>query len=125
MSAAFAQCCYVLAVPNVEASQRFYVDVLGFEALDIPAPGWRFVQRGPARIDMGECVDAMPARDLGDHSWFARIFVAGLDAYHDEIAPRGAQVFDGPRDKPWGLREFGVHTPDGHRILFCELIGGH
>jgi hypothetical protein len=26
-------------------------------------------------------------------------------------------------DKPWGLREFGVMTPDGHRICFAQEIG--
>jgi hypothetical protein len=25
-------------------------------------------------------------------------------------------------DKPWGIREFSVVTPDGHRIGFGELI---
>jgi hypothetical protein len=25
-------------------------------------------------------------------------------------------------DKPWGLREFGLTTPDGHRIVCGESI---
>lgn len=120
MPAEFGQCCYVLAVHDVAASQRHYVDVLAFEPLDIDAPGWRFVQRGPARFDLGECPDMPEASTLGDHSWIARIFVDGLDAYHAEIAPRGANILSGPADKPWGLREMAVRTPDGHRLMFCE-----
>ena len=122
MTARFTQTCHVLAVPDVEASARHYIDALGFEPLDIPAPGWRFVQRGPVRFDLGECRDALPARELGDHSWVARIFVEGIDAYHDEIAPRGARITSRPTTKPWGLREMGVSTPDGHRLVFCEAV---
>lgn len=119
MPAAFAQCCYVMAVQNVARTAQHFVEVLGFESLDIPAPGWRFVQRGPARFDMGECIGTPDAATLGDHSWIARIFVDDLDAYHAEIAPRGADATR-PQTKPWGLRELMVVTPDGHRLLFCQ-----
>ena len=119
MPANFGQCCYVMAVQNVTTTAAHFIDVLGFENLDIPAPGWRFVQRGPARFDMGECIGTPDARTLGDHSWIARIFVDDIDAYHAEIAPRGANTTP-PHTKPWGLREMMVITPDGHRLLFCQ-----
>ena len=122
MSAEFSQCCYVLAVHDVETSRKHYVEALAFEPLEIDAPGWRFVQRGPARFDFGECPDMPQAGTLGDHSWIARIFVDGLDAYHREIADKGAEILNGPQDKPWGLREMAVRTIDGHRLMFCERI---
>ncbi|CAN5224640.1 hypothetical protein BH10PSE2_BH10PSE2_30310 [soil metagenome] len=122
MSVQFTQACYVLAVHDVEASQQHYVDSLAFEPLDIDAPGWRFVSRGPVRIDMGECTGAIPPGDLGDHNWFARIFVDDLDAYALEISGRGADVIAYPADKPWGLREMVVRTPDGHRLMFCQAL---
>lgn len=122
MTARFTQTCHVLAVPDVNASAHYFINALGFEDLDIDAPGWRFVQRGAVRFDMGECPDALPACELGDHSWFARIFVEGIDAYHAEIAPRGALVSSPPTTQPWGLREMGVSTPDGHRLVFCEVV---
>jgi len=28
----------------------------------------------------------------------------------------------GLADKPWGMREFGVRTPDGHRIMFGQEL---
>ena len=120
--AEFERAAFVLAVANVERSLRYYVDVLGFSPLDIDAPGWRFVTRGPVRIDMGECPDDMPAGSLGSHSYFARIFVDDVDAYHAEIAPRGADFQFGPKDQPWGLRELAVRTIDGHRIMFCHAL---
>jgi uncharacterized glyoxalase superfamily protein PhnB len=71
---------------------------------------------------LGECADDRPAGELGNHSWFVHLRVEGLDAYHAEVASRGASVIAGPADKPWGLREFVVRTPDGHRIVFAESI---
>ncbi|MGV8929126.1 MAG: VOC family protein [Brevundimonas sp.] len=122
MTARFVQTCHVLAVPDIKATAHYCVEALGFEELDIDAPGWRFVQRGPVRFDLGECPDALPARELGDHSWFARIFVEGIDTYHAEIAPRGALISAPPTTKPWGLREMVVKTPDGHGMVFCEVV---
>jgi hypothetical protein len=26
------------------------------------------------------------------------------------------------RDEPWGVREFGVKTADGHRIMFAQPL---
>lgn len=123
MPAILGQCCYVMAVQNVTTTAAHFIDVLGFQNLDIPAPGWRFVQRGPARFDMGECIGTPDAATLGDHSWIARIFVDDIDAYYTEIAPRGANATP-PHTKPWGLREMMVITPDGHRLQFCQDMKG-
>jgi catechol 2,3-dioxygenase-like lactoylglutathione lyase family enzyme len=122
MSAQFSRSCFVLAVHDVERSARHYVDVLGFSSVSIDAPGWRFVERGPVRFDMGECPSVPSATEIGDHSYLARIFVDDVDAYHREISPRGATILSGPADKPWGLREMAVRTIDGHRIMFCTPV---
>jgi hypothetical protein len=26
-------------------------------------------------------------------------------------------------DRPWGMREFGIRTPDGHRIMIAHDMG--
>ena len=62
---------YVLAVLNLETSATFYRDVLGFTIEDIGDPGWRMYVRDSCRIMAGECPDAIPPQDLGDHSYFA------------------------------------------------------
>jgi uncharacterized glyoxalase superfamily protein PhnB len=71
---------------------------------------------------LGECPDEKPASELGDHSYFAYLLVEGLDQLYQEIAARGAREISAPENKPWGLREFGIRTPDGHRITFGEPI---
>jgi catechol 2,3-dioxygenase-like lactoylglutathione lyase family enzyme len=113
---------FVLAVRDLQRSTQFYLDVLGFERDPIDATGWSFLSRGGFRLMLGECADAVPAGELGDHSYFAYVTVAGLDQLHAEVTARGAEVTSGPADKPWGLREFAVRTPDGHRLTFGEPL---
>lgn len=112
----------VLAVRDLETSTRYYADVLGFQHEPINAPGWSFLCRDSFKVMLGECADEKPAGETGNHSWFVRLMVEGLDEYHREISSRGADVIAHPANKPWGHREFVIQTPDGHRIMFAELI---
>lgn len=112
----------VLAVRDLKASTRYYTDVLGFSHDPIDAKGWSFLTRDNFSVMLGECPDEKPASELGDHSYFVYWNVDGLDQFYREVADRGALVISEPADKPWGLREFGLRTPDGHRITCGELI---
>ena len=107
---------------DLAASTRYYTDVLGFSRDPIDADGWSFLTRDNFRVMLGECQDARPASELGDHSYFVYWNIQGLDEFYQEVASRGALVTSQPADKPWGLREFGLRTPDGHRITCGELI---
>jgi catechol 2,3-dioxygenase-like lactoylglutathione lyase family enzyme len=113
---------YVLAVPDLERSARYYRDVLGFEVREIGDPGWRFFFRDQCWILAGECPDALPPRELGDHSYFAYLEVDDVDALHAELTAKGATITKKLRDEPWGMREFGIRTIDGHRIMFGRPI---
>jgi uncharacterized glyoxalase superfamily protein PhnB len=112
----------VLAVRDLSLSTNYYVDVLGFQKDPIDAPGWSFLTRDTFRVMLGECRDAQPARELGDHSYFAYWNVEGIDDLYREFVSRGALVTSVPTNKPWGLREFGLRTPDGHRIVCGQTI---
>ena len=109
---------YVIAVPDLARSAAFYADVLGFDVHETGDPGWRFFVRDRCFIMAGECPDATPPSELGDHSWFAYVEVDDIDALHDAVATNGAEVIAAPVDEPWGMREFGIRTVDGHRIRF-------
>ena len=109
----------VLAVRDLDASVAYYTRVLGL-TVDFTAPGWAFLSRGSFRVMLGECSDAMPASELGDHSYFAYVTVDGVDALFAELDGNGAETTNRPMDKPWGLREFGVRTLDGHRLTFGQ-----
>jgi uncharacterized glyoxalase superfamily protein PhnB len=106
----------VLAVRDLAVSTRYYVDVLGFQREPIEADGWSFLARDGFRLMLGECPDERPASELGNHSYFAYLTLDDVDDYYEEIVARGAEVTSPPKDKPWGLREFALRTPDGHRM---------
>jgi uncharacterized glyoxalase superfamily protein PhnB len=114
----------VLAVRNLQTSTRFYMDVLGFQRDFGDESGvWSFLSRDSFKVMLGECPDDRPASELGSHSYVAYVTVTGLDALCEEVAVRGAEVIAEPATEPWGMREFGIRTPDGHRIRFGEPVG--
>jgi uncharacterized glyoxalase superfamily protein PhnB len=70
----------------------------------------------------GECRNAMPAADLGDHSYFAYVLVDDIARLHDELSAKGVSLMKGLRREPWGMDEFGIRTVDGHRIMFGSPV---
>lgn len=110
---------FVLAVPDVTRTARWWTEAMGF-TLWMEPDGWKFVRRGGCSIMLGECPEAIPPAELGDHSYFAYVVLDDLDAYHAEIAGNDVDILSGPVDKPWGMREMAVRTPDGHRVMFGQ-----
>jgi catechol 2,3-dioxygenase-like lactoylglutathione lyase family enzyme len=119
--ATFIGSSHVLAVHDLERSRRYYQDVLGFE-VDLQPDGWLFLRRDRCHLMLGECPDSLPATDLGDHSYFAYVEVDDIDTLYERVDSTGGEVLGEPQDKPWGMREFGVRTVDGHRILFGQSL---
>lgn len=72
---------------------------------------------GPVQIPV------LPGRArVRDPCWFAYIEVDDIDDLHTAMAEKGADVLSPPKNEPWGMREFGVRTIDGHRIRFGSRI---
>ena len=115
---------FVLAVPDLTRSSAFYRDVLGFEIREIGDPGWRMFVRDGCRIMAGECPDALPALELGDHSYFGYLVVDDADAYYRRVRSTGAEIIKALTSEPWGMREFGLRTVDGHRIMIGHDLKG-
>jgi predicted enzyme related to lactoylglutathione lyase len=114
---------YVIAVHDLERSARYYRDVLGFEIRDVGDPGWRFFVKDQCFIMAGECRDALAPHDLGDHSYFAYVEVDDADAWFTSLVSKGVTVIKPLRTEPWRMREFGIRTIDGHRIMFGCPVG--
>jgi len=112
---------HVLAVKDLKIEADYYIDKLGFER-DFTAPGWEFLSFGIFKVMLGECSEEMTAAETGNHSWFAHALVQNVDEIYAEFLERGASILSKMENKPWGIREFSVVTPDGHRIGFGEMI---
>jgi uncharacterized glyoxalase superfamily protein PhnB len=113
----------VLAVKDLVRATRYFRDVLGFTEDDIHSPGWCFLSRDGVHLMLGECRDEMTAEATGNHSWFLHLLVDDVDAYHEQLRARGAELINAPTDRDYGLREFVVRTPDGHRLVIGQEIG--
>jgi predicted enzyme related to lactoylglutathione lyase len=113
---------FVIAVPDLQKSSAFYRDVLGFTIHSIPDPGFLFYTFGACTIFAGQCPDALSPLDLGDHSYFAYLEIDDIDAYYSSVRDKGAKMCKPIRNEPWGMREFGLVTADGHRIMFASPL---
>lgn len=114
---------YVLAVKNLEASARFYEEKLGF-ATHWKVGGWQQLYREKFIVLLGECSDDRSAFETRNHAYFAYVDVANIDALFEEFRDKQVEITSAPEDKPWGQREFGIRTIDGHRIMFGEGLLG-
>ncbi len=115
----------VLAVQNLALSTSYWIDQLGFHReFGDGSDGWSFLARDEFTVMLGECPDEVAASDIGNHSYVAYITVEDIDELYRDLVARGAMISSTPSTKPWGMREFGISTPDGHRIQFGFPIAG-
>lgn len=112
---------YVLAVHDARRSADWYVKVLGFQVVNEPA-GWVFVKRDNCTIMLGECKDDREARELENHSYFAYFRVEDVDSFYVQAQQSGAEITMPIQNKPWGMREFGLRSPDGHRMMVGQTL---
>lgn len=108
---------FVLAVPDLVSSASYFRDALGFRLEWPEGMGWQLATRGAVRIMLGHCPDAIAPSATGDHSYFGYLKVTNAEALHEELVSRGAIILQPPVDRPHGMREFLVGTPDGHRMM--------
>jgi len=112
---------HVLAVKDHAVEAEYDINKLGFDR-DFTVPGWEFLSFGDFKVMLGECADEITATETGNHSWYAHVIVENVDDIYQEFIDRGARILSKIENKPWGIREFSVVTPDGHRIGFGQMI---
>jgi uncharacterized glyoxalase superfamily protein PhnB len=112
---------HVLAVDDFKAAIAYFTEKLGFTEYN-RVGGWSFLQLGDFWLMVGDCQGEVPARDTGNHSWFAYVNCEGIDELYQQYLARQVPIKEAIADKPWGLREFLVETPEGHRIKFGQTL---
>ena len=112
----------VLPVPDVDAAIRWYMDRLAFN-LDLV---WGEPPRhGSVKRDR-VCIQFTRTPDGGRHDYrgWTYIWIERIDDYFADVKARGATITDGLESHPWGMREFQVEDPWGHRIRFGQYVEG-
>lgn len=107
----------VLASLDIEATQRFYANKLGFVAV-ARYDDYGIVERDGVQIHfwLTDDVDIPKATSC-------RVDVDGVDQLHEEMNASGVVHPNGPlTDQPWGLREFAVLDGDGNMITFGQRM---
>jgi uncharacterized glyoxalase superfamily protein PhnB len=112
---------HVLAVNDFETAEKYFIEKLGF-SVRFRADGWSFLNLDRFYLMVGDCKGEMPARETNNHSYFAYVNCEGIDELYETYQGRGVEFVQTIADKPWGQREFGVVTPEGHRIMFGQEI---
>ncbi len=113
----------VLPVADLGRARDFYRDVLGFsvefEWQDPPTyavlAAGESVQIHLSQTDAPSPPDARPT--------LVSIFTYDVDALCDQVAARGAEVTMPLETMDYGMREFEVTDPDGHRLIFGQGVG--
>lgn len=111
---------HVVAVRSLAESVRYYVERLGFTEIRRTPNGKAFLKLSSFQVILGECPDEMLAKETGDHSYFAYIVCKNIDELYRDFSERKAIISSPLDNKPWGIKEFNVDTPDGHRMVFGQ-----
>lgn len=114
----FLSCRPNLEVDNLAPAAAFLREVLGFEVeVDEPEMGLMLLRRDAVGLALVQ--SATPGVNATTAAYIA---VTGVDDLHEQCAARGARIVTGLADHLWGLRDFVVEMPGGHRLALGERI---
>jgi len=106
----------VLPCRDVEATRSYFTDVLGFDTIFTwqTPPTYAAVIRDTAEFHLYAEPSFGPAR--------VTVIVDDVDSCHDELHARSADIVESLADRPYGMRDFNVRTPDGHLLIFSQPL---
>ena len=110
----------VLHVKNMAAALAYYRDKLGFAVT--------FSWEEPPRyvcLCLGDCAIHLNAYVPPTGPSHAAVFCKGIDALYQTLIARGVAIAEPIADRPYGMRDFSVTDPDGHRLDFGQGISEH
>jgi DNA-binding transcriptional MerR regulator len=109
----------VLASLDLDDTQRFYRERLGFDAI-ARYPDYAICGRDDVQVHFWLTDDPAIAAATS-----CRIDVAGIDALYAELTAAGVVHPNGHlAEQPWGMKEFAVLDGDGNLIKFAERTPG-
>jgi catechol 2,3-dioxygenase-like lactoylglutathione lyase family enzyme len=119
---------FSIAVSDLDASRRFYTEILGLTLVqDASAAGMVFLRAGDDHVILARS-DAPLRRDPKDSRRAHHAFKVDPDKYDEAkafLASKGIEIFE-EEDRKKGVfvgRQFYIHDPDGAVIEFSEWDG--
>lgn len=111
MKTTFHQPVPELPVRDVETSQAFYRDMLGFTV------AWTYPSGEIGAVSKGEAALFLRrhARITPNTHW---VFADNVDETYQELVAAGITIVEEIATKPWGIRQFTIADPDGNRFIF-------
>jgi uncharacterized glyoxalase superfamily protein PhnB len=117
----------VLGVSDVLAAVDFFCDKLGFSRPETlygpPAqPVYAVVRRGGIALHLQIRRRPLFSSAREDHEGDGYFMVESVDALRAELLAKGVKVHRDLQDEPYGLRDFTIETPEGHRLSFASPL---
>jgi predicted enzyme related to lactoylglutathione lyase len=106
---------------DVQATADFLAELLGFEIETVVGepPFLALLRSGQVGLAI------VLAENPGVNSTTAGyLSVADVDALHNRCRERGVPITTPLTDQPWGLRDFAIEIPGGHRIALGQRTAG-
>ena len=109
-----------MEVADLRPATAFLRDVLGFTVeVEEEAMGLVLLRRDAVGLAL-----VRAARPGVNQTTAAYVGVTGVDDLYGHCQRRGATVVTPLTDHPWGLRDFVIEIPGGHRLALGERISG-
>lgn len=123
----------ILGVADVRRSAEYWRDVLGFsldpdDGVFAPDPADRsgvyaIVKRAGVWVHFQRTSGNPPrAADRPARERDVYLYVDSLHDLHADLVARGARVIQPPTVARYGILEFVVEDPDGHRVAFGAMM---
>jgi len=116
----------ILGVPDVLASVEYFRAVLGFECsaeaifggVGGEGAAYALMQRGGAMLHLQIRRRPLHFEGRNVHEGDVYLYVDDVDALYAEYRSKNVKVYRELENEQYGVRDFTIETPDGHRLAF-------
>ena len=120
----------ILVYDDIEAAHDFLVKVFGFGTGVVERDGGGEVvhaevvtEDGPTWLHRVTAEHQLASpRTMENATGGLTVYVRDVDAHFERVRASGANVERDPEDQPYGLRDYGVRDPEGHRWWFATPV---
>jgi len=117
----------VLLVTDVRVAAEYYRDRLGFGVTfyDRIPDHYAYAERDGCHVHFARFEGAPPRPNVEvvpPDMFDVYFWVEDVDAFHEEVVARGAEVILPPTDQGYGLREIRVRDPFGYILAFGQAL---